>query len=143
MSLSPTDSASKLLSQTNELLGNLARLKSNVELYTKVHSLQENLNTLEEKYKKYKSLENDIKTSTCNAQCDNLNSTKDQNSIDDFLIQLLLLKSKSNSPIVPSNTALPQSLPTFINDDRASAPPLYEDESSNPQQKASAPLLDE
>lgn len=139
MSLSPTDSPSKLLSQTNELLGNLARLKLNVELYTKVHLLQENVNTLEEKYKKYKSLENDIKTSTCNAQCDNLNSTKDQNSIDDFLIQLLLLKSKSNSPIVPSNTALP----TFINDDRASAPPLddNENESSKPQQQqqASAP----
>ncbi len=91
----PTDSASALLSQTNELLTDLTRLNSNVELYTQVDSLQKNFNSLEEKYK---SVQNNINTSICNSQCENLNATKDPNSVDDFLIQLLLSRSKSNTP---------------------------------------------
>jgi hypothetical protein len=44
-----SSSASALLSQTNDLLEKLARINSNVELYTQVHSLQQNFNYLENK----------------------------------------------------------------------------------------------
>lgn len=118
MSTLPTDSASALLSQTNELITNLARLNSNVELYTQVHSLQKNFNTLEEKYK---SLQNNINTSTCNAQCEKLNETEEKGSIDEFLVNLLLLKSKSNSATVPENASFAQ--PFVVENAQASAPP--------------------
>ena len=117
MSTFSTDSTSALLSQINELLENFARLNSNVELYTQVHLLQQKFNTLEENYN---SLQNNIKTSTCNAQCENLNATSESNSVDDFLVQLLLSKSKYNPP-----PAVPQDVggfdrPFFV---QASAPP--------------------
>jgi hypothetical protein len=124
-----SSSASALLSQTNELLEKLARLNSNVELYRQVHSLEEDLNALE---KKYESLQNNIKTSTCNAQCENLNKTSESNSVEDFLVQLLLSKSKSNPPppTVPQDVVLKPAPPIPINDDyqssllnQASAPP--------------------
>jgi hypothetical protein len=111
-------SASKLLSQTNEIIKNLERLKSNVDLYEEVHSLQKNLNTLEETYN---SLQNNLKTSECNAQCESLNTTKDPHSIDDFLINLLLLKSKSKSPITQENGN--NVVGQIANIDIASAPP--------------------
>ena len=101
MSLSTESvSASKLLSQTNELLEKLAHLNSNVELHRQVDLLQQNFDSLEKKYKLL------IKTSTCNAQCDNLNTKSDENSVDNFLMKLLLLKSESTLPpptlLVPS-----------------------------------------
>jgi hypothetical protein len=97
MSLSTESvSASKLLSQTNELREKLARLNSNVELYRQVYSLQQNFNSLEEKYKLL------IKTSACNAQCDNLNTKSDENSVDNFLMKLLLSKSESTLPPPPT-----------------------------------------
>lgn len=93
-SSSPTEFTS-LLSQTNEIIANLAVLNSNVTLYEKVNSLQEDLNSLEEKYN---SLETNKKNLKCKTQCKNLNKSKDQNSVDEFLIQLLLSKSTSNPP---------------------------------------------
>lgn len=134
------DSASKLLSQTNQLLKNLEDLNSNVELYAQVHSLQENLTTLEENYN---LLQNNLKTLECNTQCNNLNTTKDPNSIDDFLIQLLLFKSKSNSPIVQENG---NTLGQIANSEISSAPSfeeLEEDEIQQQlQQRPSAPLYE-
>ena len=88
------ESASKLLSQTNELLKKLARLKSNVELYKQVRLLQENFNALEENYN---SLQDNIKTSTCNTQCNGLNATSESSSVEGFLALLLLSKYKSYS----------------------------------------------
>lgn len=125
-------SASKLLSQTNEIIKNLERLKSNVDLYKEVHSLQENLNTLEETYN---SLQHNLKTSECIAQCDNLNATKDPNSIDDFLINLLLFKSKSNSPITQENGN--NVVGQIANIDLASAPPeeLLDDDEMQMQEQ--------
>ena len=100
-----SSSASALLSQTNELLAELARLNSNVELYTQVHSLQQNFNSLEEKYN---SLQNNIKTSTCNTQCNGLNATSESSSVEGFLALLLLSKYKSNPPpTVPQDVVLP------------------------------------
>jgi hypothetical protein len=116
MSTFSTDSTSALLSQINELLENFARLNSNVELYTQVHLLQQKFNTLEENYN---SLQNNIKTSTCNAKCENLNATSESNSVDDFLVQLLLSKSKYNPPpAVPQDVGFDR--PFFV---QASAPP--------------------
>jgi hypothetical protein len=124
-----SSSASALLSQTNDLLEKLARINSNVELYTQVHSLQQNFNYLE---KKYNSLQNNIKTSTCNAQCNDLNARNEPNSVEDLLVQLLLSKSKSNPPppTVPQDVVLKSAPPIPINDyqssllEQASAPPL-------------------
>jgi DNA mismatch repair ATPase MutS len=137
-----SSSASALLSQTNDLLEKLARLNSNVELYTQVHSLQQNFNSLEENYN---SLQNNIKTSTCNAQCNDLNARNEPNSVEDFLVQLLLSKYKSNPPsTVPQDVVLKSAPPIPINDyqssllEQASAPPL---EASVPQLEASAPPL--
>jgi hypothetical protein len=119
------ETASELLSQTNELLENLARINSNVELYRQVHSLQQNFNSLEEKYN---SLQDNIKTSTCNSQCNGLNSTSESKSVEQFLAQLLLSKYKSNPPpTVPQDVVLPA---PNVNDyqssvlNQASAPPL-------------------
>jgi hypothetical protein len=130
MSSTSTETASALLSQTNELLADLARLNSNVELYTQVHSLQQNFNSLEEKYN---SFQNNIKNSKCKSQCKNLNTTIEPNSVDDFLVQLLL--SKSNPP----PTVLKDAAPPPVNDyqasvlNGASTPPL------EPPLEASAP----
>jgi hypothetical protein len=94
MSASASASTSALAVETNDLIEKLARLNSNVQLYTQVHSLQQNLNSLEDNYK---SLQKDIQAATCNANCKILNETRDPNSIDDFLIQLLLSKPNSSS----------------------------------------------
>lgn len=138
-----SESASKLLSQTNELREKLARLKSNVELYKQVRLLQENFNALEENYN---SLQDNIKTSTCNTQCNGLNTTSESSSVEQFLAQLLLSKYKSNPPpTVPQDVVLPA--PNVNNYqssvlNQASAPPLetlplYQ--ASAPPLKASAP----
>jgi hypothetical protein len=119
-----SSSAAALLSQINELLENLARLNSNVDLYTQVHSLQENFNALEEKYN---SLQNNIKTSTCNTQCENLNTTSESNSVEDFLAQLLLSKSKFNPPpTAPQDVVLRPAAQYYQSSvlNQASAPPL-------------------
>jgi hypothetical protein len=116
---------SDLLSQINKLLANLANLNSSVELYTQVRSLEKDLNTLE---KKYESL---IKTSTCNAQCKKINKTSESNSVDDFLVQLLLSKSKYNHPpMVPQDVGFTR--PLFVVNPQASAPPALEKEASAP-----------
>lgn len=122
-----SSSASELLSQINELLKKLARLNSNMELYRQVYSLQQNLNSLEEKYE---SFQNNIKTSTCNTQCKNVNTTSELNSVDKFLMELLLSKTKNNPPpTVPQDVVLKPSAPN-VNDyqssvlKEASAPPL-------------------
>ena len=137
---------SDLLSQTNVILANLAGLNSNVELYTQIHSLQQNVNALEENYN---SLQNNIETSTCNAQCENLNKTKESNNVENFLMELLLSKSKFNPPpTAPQDVILRPATP-YINNyhssllNKASAPPL--DEASAPplEAEASAPPLDE
>ena len=120
-----SESASKLLSQTNELREKLARLKSNVELYKQVRLLQENFNALEENYN---SLQDNIKTSTCNTQCNGLNATSESSSVEGFLALLLLSKYKSNPPpTVPQDVVLPA--PNVNNYqssvlNQASAPPL-------------------
>jgi len=114
-STSTSTSASALAVKTNDLIEKLARLNSNVQLYTQVHSLQQNLNSLEENYR---SLQKDIQTATCNANCKTLNETMDTNSIDDFLIRLLLLKPNSSSASTASATSIGALAP--------SAPPLFE-----------------
>jgi hypothetical protein len=119
---------SDLLSQTNVILANLAGLNSNVELYTQIHSLQQNVNALEENYN---SLQNNIETSTCNAQCENLNTTKESNNVENFLMELLLSKSKFNPP------------PTAPQDVILRAPYINDYHSSLLNNKASAPPLDE
>mgnify|MGYP002814621315 CR=1 FL=1 len=115
MSASASDSASELAIKTNDLIKKIERLNSNVQLYTQVHSLQQNLNSLEDNYK---SLQKDIQTATCNANCKTLNETRDPNSIDDFLIQLLLSKPNSSSASTASATSTGAPAP--------SAPPLFE-----------------
>ncbi len=114
-STSTSTSASALAVKTNDLIEKLARLNSNVQLYTQVHSLQQNLNSLEENYR---SLQKDIQTATCNANCKTLNETRDPNSIDEFLIQLLLSKPNSSSASTASSTSIVALTP--------SAPPLFE-----------------
>ena len=115
-------SSSNLLEKTNEISKMLKRLNSNVQLYNQVQSLQTSVNGLEEKYK---SLKENIKTSICNDQCEKLNETKDSNSIDDFLINLIL--SKYNPPATASSvTTTGISTPFLLTNNQASAPPLEE-----------------
>lgn len=131
-------SSSNLLEKTNEINTMLKRLNSNVQLYNQVQSLQKNVNGLE---KKYESFKEDIKTSTCNDQCKNLNETKDPNSIDDFLINLIL--SKYNPPATaPLTTTSEISAPFLLTNNQASAPPFEASaEASAPPFEASAPPL--
>jgi NAD-dependent SIR2 family protein deacetylase len=110
---------SELLSQANELLADLARLNSNVELYTQVNSLQQNLVSLEENVT---SFQNNLKTATCNKQCKDLNTKKDPNSVEDLLVQLLLYNQK---PSAPEPSAPPLEL-------EPSAPPLELEPSAPP-----------
>jgi predicted nuclease with TOPRIM domain len=134
MSSAQSESASELLSKANELSTQLKRLKSTVQLYTKVTSLKTNLDDLE---KKYESLQSKAQ---CKKQCNKLNK-KDSNNVDDFLIDLLLLKVKaSSSPIVPESAVVAPA--QFVEDYRASAPPLFEEEASAPplfEEEASVP----
>ncbi len=104
---SDSSSVSKLVVKTNGLIDKLAQLNSNVQLYTQVQSLQQNLNILEDNYK---SIQKNKETTICNANCKLLNETKDPNTIDDFLIQLLLSKSNNSAASVytlPSASAPP------------------------------------
>jgi hypothetical protein len=157
-----SSSASELLSQINELLEKLARLNSNVELYRQVRSLEEDLNALEQKYE---SFQNNIKTSTCNAQCKKLNKTIETNSVEEFLVQLLLSKSKSNPPppTVPQDVKPAPPIPITdyqssfltqasapyipnINDGQASAPYINDGQASVPyinDGQASAPYIND
>jgi predicted nuclease with TOPRIM domain len=119
---SDSESASNLLKKTNEINTMLKRLNSNVQLYNQVQSLQKNVNDLEERCK---SLNENIKTSICKDQCKKLNETKDPNSIDEFLIHLIL--SKDNAASIPETTTTPgTSTPFFVtaSNNQASAPPL-------------------
>lgn len=113
-------SASDLLSQINELLKKLADLNSNVEIYRQVRSLKEDLNALEQKYE---SFQNNIKTSTCNAQCKNL-ETIESNNLEDLLVQLLLSKSKHD--FNPPQDVGGFDKPFLVNAPQASAPPASE-----------------
>jgi len=115
MSSTSTETASALLSKTNELLADLARLNSNVELYTQVHSLQQNFNSLEEKYN---SFQNNIKNSKCKSQCKDLNATSESNGVEGFLAQLLLSKSNPLPMVIKEASAPPLEPPL-----EASAPP--------------------
>lgn len=99
-------SASKLLSQINELLVNIALLNEDAELYSKIHLLNEKFYALE---KNYNSL---IETSTCNAQCENLNTTSDQNSVERFLAEILLSGSNPNPPLTPQIPSAPPEEPS-------------------------------
>lgn len=134
-----SEAASKLLSQTNELREKLARLNSNVEIYKQVRLLQQNFNSLEKNYNN--SLQDNIKTSICNAQCNDLNATSEPHGVEQFLAQLLLSKYKSNPPpTVPQDVVLPA--PNVNNYQssvlkEASAPPLE----TLPLYQASAPPL--
>jgi hypothetical protein len=69
-----------------------------------------------------------------------LNTTKDPNSIDDFLIQLLLFKSKSksNPPIFQENG---NALGQIANSEISSAPSIQEleEDEMQQQQQPSAP----
>lgn len=116
-------SASDLLSQINELLKKLADLNSNVEIYRQVRSLKEDLNALEQKYE---SFQNNIKTSTCNAQCKNL-ETSESNNLENLLVQLLLSKSKH-----PPQDVEGFDKPFLVNAPQASAPPASELPASEP-----------
>lgn len=130
-----SESVSNLLKKTNEINTMLKRLNSNVQLYNQVQSLQKNVNGLEERYN---SLKENIKTSTCNDQCKKLNETKDPNSIDDFLINLIL--SKYNPPAtVPPATTSGISTPLLLMNNQASAPPLE----AEPPLQVSAPPFEE
>jgi hypothetical protein len=124
MSSAQSESASELLSKANELSTQLKRLKSTVQLYTQVTSLKTNLDDLEKKYESSQS------NAQCKKQCNKLNK-KDSNSVDEFLIHLLL--KANSSPMVPENALVPPA--QFVEDDRGSAPPLFE------QEEASAPPL--
>lgn len=111
----------------------LARIKSNVNLYKKVDSLQQKLNALKNDYE---SSQKDIENAKCNANCKALKEA-DRNTIDDFLIQLL---SSTSSP--SNNNAFQLPAP--------SAPPLEiegegegEGEEEGTIVKPSAPPLEE
>ena len=119
-------SASDFLSQINKILKNLADLNSNVKLYRQIRSLEEDLNALEKKY------EESIKTSTCNAQCKKLNETIEPNSVEDFLVQLLLSKSKYNPLQDVGGFDKPFFIVNAPNAPQASAPPASEPPASAP-----------
>jgi hypothetical protein len=117
------------VSQTNELLANLTRLKKNVDIYTKVRLLKEKVNALEENYN---DLKNNAINSRCTTQCQDLNKMMYPNSVDNFLIQLLL-SSKSSAPqLLPSAPPLAEIEADDANESNAnailypSAPPEYE-----------------
>ncbi len=125
MSADPTSvAASVLLSQTNELLAKLTRLKNNAELYTKVRLLKVKLDTLKQNY-------NALKNSRCDEQCQNLNEMKNPNSVDEYLNQLSSSYKRSVEPSAPPLADL-EADESNVNDSNAI---VY--------QYASAPLEDE
>ena len=86
-------------------------------IYRKVQKLQDRMNKIKNTLEAFKN------NSKCNEQCESIRSTKDNNSVDEFLLDLIL---KSAAP----------SKPSFL---EPSAPPL---EASAPPLEASAPPLE-
>ena len=124
MSSSPSPSPSNLSNHIQVILAKLANLRERQKrieselkrfglinitdeaIYRKVQKLQDRMNKIKNTLEAFK---NDAK---CNKQCENIRATKDNNSVDDFLLDLIL--KSAAAPLKPS---LEPSL-------KPSAPPL-------------------
>ena len=81
-------------------------------IYRKVQKLQDRMNKIKNTLEALEAFKNDAK---CNKQCESIRSTKDNNSVDEFLLDLIL---KSAAPL--KSSLLEPSAPPLD----PSAPPL-------------------
>jgi len=81
-------------------------------IYRKVQKLQDRMNRIKNTLEALEAFKNDAK---CNEQCESIRSTKDNNTVDEFLLDLVL---KSATPFKP--LFLEPSAPPL----EPSAPPL-------------------
>ena len=96
-----TETESILQIQINDMIKKLSQLKSNVDLYTQVRSLQQELQILKNNYN---LLQKNAETAKCSRNCMTLSQNEDPKSVDRFLIELLLLHKKGSQPpaLIPS-----------------------------------------
>jgi peptidoglycan hydrolase CwlO-like protein len=109
MSSSPSPSPSNEIQVILAKLANLRERQKRIEseiqrfglinitdeaIYRKVQKLQDRMNKIKNTLEAFK---NDAK---CNKQCENIHITKDSNSVDEFLLDLIL---KSAEPLEPSS----------------------------------------
>ena len=99
-----TETESTLRIQINDMTKKLSQLKSNVDLYTQVRSLQQELQLLKNNYN---LLQKNAETAKCGRNCMTLSQNQDPNSVDSFLIELLHKKG-SQPPALPPPSAPPQ-----------------------------------
>ena len=83
-------------------------------IYRKVQKLQDRMN-------KIKNTLELLKNSKCNEQCESIRFTKDNNSVDEFLLDLVLKSAAPFKPSLLEPSAPPLELTTSL---EASAPPL-------------------
>ena len=93
-----TETESTLRIQINDMIKKLSQLKSNVDLYTQVLSLRQELQIL--KYN-YKLLQKNAETAKCGRNCMTLSQNEDPNSVDSFLIELLHKKGSQPPALLP------------------------------------------
>ena len=74
-------------------------------IYRKVQKLQDRMTKIKNTLEALEAFKNDAK---CNKQCEGIRSTKDNNSVDEFLLDLVL---KSAAPLKPSLEPLEPSAP--------------------------------
>ena len=94
-----TETESTLRIQINDMTKKLSQLKSNVDLYTQVRSLQQELQILKNNYN---LLQKNAETAKCGRNCMTLSQNQDPNSVDSFLIELLHKKGSQPPALPPS-----------------------------------------
>jgi uncharacterized protein YigA (DUF484 family) len=104
---SPSNEIQVILAKLANLRERQKRIESEIQrfglinitdeaIYKKVQKLQDRMNKIKNTLEVFK---NDAK---CNKQCENIRITKDKNSVDDFLLDLVL---KSAEPLEPLSLA--------------------------------------
>jgi len=100
-----TETESTLRIKINDMVKKLSQLKSNVDLYTQVRSLQQELQILKNNYN---LLQKNAETAKCGRNCMTLSQNEDPNSVDSFLIELLHKKGSLVRPPALLSPSAPQ-----------------------------------
>ena len=87
-------------------------------IYRKVQKLQDRMTKIKNTLEALEAFKNDAK---CSEQCESIRFTKDNNSVDEFLLDLVLQSAAPFKPSLLEPSAPPLELTTSL---EASAPPL-------------------
>ena len=110
---SPSNEIQVILAKLANLRERQKRIESEIQrfglinmtdeaIYKKVQKLQDRMNKIKNTLEAFK---NDAK---CNKQCENIHITKDSNSVDEFLLDLILKSAEPLEPLSLTPSAPPE-----------------------------------